>query len=95
MTIPLVGTGEAGNDTVIGGAGIDKVVYTQNLNKYNVSPQTNAYTITDDNATSTDTLEQVENVSFADVTLALELVAQIIVQEQQIARLYTATGLMI
>jgi len=79
-----------GNDTVIGGAGIDKVIYTDNLNRYNVNPQTNAYVITDDNAMSTDTLQEIEDISFADVTLALELVAQIIAQEQQIARLYSA-----
>lgn len=80
-----------GHDTVIGGAGIDRVAYTNILNRYNVSPQANdEYILTDDNATSVDTLEQVEDVSFADVTLALDMLATIIAEEQQVARLYTA-----
>ncbi|MEN4045909.1 nidogen-like domain-containing protein [Sulfurimonas sp. NWX367] len=79
-----------GNDTVIGGAGIDKVVYTDNLNKYSFTPQTDRYIITDDAATSTDTLQEIEDAVFADVTLAVELLAVIVEQEQQIARLYSA-----
>jgi len=79
-----------GNDIVIGGEGIDTVRYSDLLNHYKVDENSDTLIVQDDAQTLNDTLQEIENLSFADVELAADLVAEIISLEEQVARLYTA-----
>lgn len=65
-------TGGAGNDTLTGGTGIDTAVYSGNYSDYTISFSSGVFTISDHRgADGTDTLNQIENAKFADVTVPL------------------------
>ncbi|MFO0291132.1 MAG: beta strand repeat-containing protein, partial [bacterium] len=64
--------GGAGNDTLIGGAGTDTAIYAGNFADYTTSGSANNFTIVDNRSGSpdgTDTVENVEFLQFADVTV--------------------------
>ncbi|MCZ8276209.1 MAG: right-handed parallel beta-helix repeat-containing protein [Microcystis sp. LE19-4.1E] len=64
--------GGAGNDTLNGGAGTDTAIYTGNFADYTTSGSANNFTIVDNRSGSpdgTDTVENVEFLEFADVTV--------------------------
>ncbi|PLX36063.1 MAG: hypothetical protein C0606_15180, partial [Hyphomicrobiales bacterium] len=69
--------GGTGNDTILGGSGTDTVVYSGNRSDYTVTYDGGAgtYTVIDNRAgggDGTDTVyDDVENISFADETLAI------------------------
>lgn len=68
--------GGAGNDTLDGGAGLDKAVFTGALADYKLNLANNqALTITDAQATrdGVDSLKNVERLSFSDVSVALDI----------------------
>jgi hypothetical protein len=68
--------GGAGNDTLDGGAGLDKAVFTGALADYKLNLANNqAITVTDAQATrdGVDSLKNVERLSFSDVSVALDI----------------------
>jgi hypothetical protein len=68
--------GGAGNDTLDGGAGVDKAVFTGALADYKLNLANNqAITVTDAQVTrdGVDTLKNVERLSFSDVSVALDI----------------------
>jgi len=63
-------TGGGGNDSLNGGAGIDTVVYASNRSNYTLTKGASTYTVTDKTgANGTDTLTNVENLTFSNVTI--------------------------
>jgi len=60
--------GGKGNDTLNGGAGIDTVVYAGNRSNYTLTKNASSFTISS-SAEGTDTLTNVENLTFSNVTL--------------------------
>jgi len=68
--------GGAGNDILDGGSGIDKAVFTGTLSDYKINLSTNQpVVVTDSQATrdGVDSLKNVERLSFADTSLALDI----------------------
>ena len=68
-------TGEGGNDTIMGGGGLDTAVYNGNRSEYSVvyDPATDTFTITDhvEGRDGTDTVTNVDWFRFADGTREL------------------------
>jgi Ca2+-binding RTX toxin-like protein/acid phosphatase family membrane protein YuiD len=64
--------GGAGNDLIAGGSGNDTAVYSGNFADYTITQNGNFIQITDNNLTDgndgSDTLREIENLQFADVT---------------------------
>ena len=68
--------GGAGNDTLNGGAGIDKSVYSGSSKDYKVTLSSNGQigiADTSANRDGTDVLKGVERISFADTSLAFDI----------------------
>jgi subtilase family serine protease len=68
-------SGGGGNDTILGGAGIDTVIYSGNKSNYTISynASTQIYTVVDKRTGSvdgTDTVSGVDYFQFSDVTVA-------------------------
>ena len=67
-------TGDAGNNTLDGGGGIDCVTYTGNRANFTVTASGTGFIVTDNVGTSgTDTMNNIERLSFTDGTLALDI----------------------
>jgi len=66
--------GGAGNDTLDGGAGLDKAVFTGALADYKINLANNQVTITDSQLTrdGSDGLINIERLSFSDVSVAFD-----------------------
>ena len=81
MADPFIGTtgsntltGGAGNDTLDGGTGIDTASYTGNRANFIVTASGTGFTVADTTgANGTDTLSNVERLSFADGSLGLDI----------------------
>ena len=81
MADPFIGTtgsntltGGAGNDTLDGGTGIDTASYTGNRANFIVTASGTGFTVADTTgANGTDTLSNVERISFADGSLGLDI----------------------
>jgi len=66
--------GGAGNDTLDGGAGLDKAVFTGALANYRLNLANNKVEVVDSQATrdGTDSLSNIERLSFSDVSVAFD-----------------------
>ncbi len=66
--------GAAGDDLLLGGAGTDTVVLSGNFADYTITKLENGYSIVDSvgSRDGTDTIRDVENIQFADMTLAAD-----------------------
>lgn len=85
----------AGNDTLDGGAGIDTVVYSGMRSHYTVTKTATGYSVTDNVSTDgTDTLANVEQLKFTDMTVNLTIQAKAAAAPQadvqRITELYVA-----
>ena len=68
--------GNAGNDTLDGGSGRDTALFSGNFANYTVARNGNAVTVTDNVGTDgTDTLSNIEQLTFSDKTLSLRAAA--------------------
>jgi len=66
-------TGGAGNDSLGGGDGTDTAIYNGPRSNFNVTKITTGYTVTDKTGIEgTDTLTEIEKITFADMTISLE-----------------------
>lgn len=66
--------GNGGSNSLDGGSGIDTAVYTGNFSAYSLSATSSGYTVTLKSDTSQkDTLTNIERLSFADGTMALNV----------------------
>lgn len=66
--------GLAGNDIVNGGAGLDIAIYAGKRADFNVTPSGANFTVQDKTgAEGTDTVNQVERLQFADMSVALDI----------------------
>ncbi|EEF26996.1 conserved hypothetical protein [Ricinus communis] len=66
--------GNGGANTLDGGAGIDTAVYTGNFSSYALATNGNGYIVTlQNNPSQTDTLTNIERLSFADASMALNV----------------------
>jgi len=79
-----------GTDIVRGGAGNDTVNYNDNFNHFNFTGTPDDLTVTDDAQTSDDTLQNVETLTFGDVTLSADHVEALLSLEESVTRLYNA-----
>ena len=66
-------TGNGGDDTIDGGDGTDTAIYSGNYADYTVTQTNTGYTVTDNTTDrdGTDTLTKIENLQFADQTIAI------------------------
>uniref|UniRef100_UPI0037C0C8FE M10 family metallopeptidase C-terminal domain-containing protein n=1 Tax=Flavobacterium sp. TaxID=239 RepID=UPI0037C0C8FE len=69
--------GNGGNDLLDGGSGTDTAVFTYNLNNYRISYNGSAFQIEDQTSArdGTDTLQQIEQLRFADQTTSIHYAA--------------------
>ena len=66
--------GHGGDDMVIGGAGIDTLIYAGNSSGYSLARTASGYTVQDRSGTDgTDTLQDVERLTFPDKSFALDM----------------------
>jgi len=66
--------GLAGNDIINGGAGLDIAIYAGKRSDFNITPSGANFTVQDKTgAEGTDTVNQVERLQFADMTVALDI----------------------
>lgn len=79
-----------GNDVIDGGSGIDTVSYNDRLNHYDFANLGSYFNIISDDDTSNDSLYNIEDVSFSDLTISLDYVLDLINLEQAVTRLYNA-----
>ncbi|MFZ6655077.1 DUF4214 domain-containing protein [Undibacterium sp. TJN19] len=67
-------TGLAGNDTISGGAGLDTAIYAGKRADFTITAAGANFTVQDKTgAEGTDTVNQVERLQFADMTVALDI----------------------
>jgi len=79
-----------GEDIVYGGEGTDFVIYTDNLNSYDFNNPSDYFSVSNSDATSTDSLYGVENLTFDDLTISVDRVEELISLEESVTRLYNA-----
>ena len=79
-----------GNDTVYGGDGDDSVVYTNNLNAFDFSTLSDYFEVRNNNNTSVDSIYDVDTLTFADTSIAIEDINDLVSLEQSVTRLYNA-----
>ncbi|MBC3908854.1 DUF4214 domain-containing protein [Undibacterium umbellatum] len=66
--------GLAGNDIINGGAGLDIAIYAGKRSDFNISPSGANFTVQDKTgAEGTDTVNQLERLQFADMSVALDI----------------------
>ena len=67
-------SGSLGNDLIDGGNGLDTVVYQSNRSDYTITKnQSGSLLVTKSNGQGTDTLRNVERLTFADISLAFDI----------------------
>ena len=66
-------TGLGGDDVINGGDGIDTAVFSEELGNYVISRADNVLTVVGPEVDGTDTLTDVERLSFSDISLAFDL----------------------
>lgn len=66
--------GLAGNDIINGGAGLDIAIYAGKRSDFNITPSGTNFTVQDKTgAEGTDTVNQLERLQFADMSVALDI----------------------
>ena len=65
--------GETGNDYLDGGSGIDTAVYDKAHTQYTISASGSSHEIRDNSSGETDSLSNIERLTFSDASVALDL----------------------